>query len=280
MSITRVADVDANDAGTTGTVRDNAWKTTLYDQLDARWSIQLTSLTGSQNDFVITSGGVEADVLLLNNASDLTINGIAAPSSPTKAGKPLELISMGAGNVFVGDQQLGSSAANRIITKTGVGLFLAAGIGTARLRYDTLNSRWQVMTFMQGTKLGYTTTWSAASGAAPVIGNGTILSRFYLDGRQCRVEIVLTAGTTTTFGAGGQLQFSLPFTADTSSVATLTAEYIDTGTAIYHGRAYLNSTTVLGLYTGANPQAIVTNTAPFTFGSTDIIRVSGTYWLA
>lgn len=284
MSISRAATggflTDDSGSGLTGTVLNNADRQAMLNLIDARWTEQLITLTGTQNDLVITASSLEADVLLLNNASDLTINGITAPTSPSRPGKPLALISMGAGNVLIGDQQLGSSAANRIITKTGVGLFLAAGIGTAMLRYDSANSRWHVMAFQQGTKLGYTSTWSAASGSAPSLGNGTKVSRFYLDGRQCRIEIILTGGSTTTFGSGGQLQFSLPFTADTSSAPSFVSEYNDTGAAIYPGRAYLNSGTVLGLYTGASPQAIVTNTAPFTFGNTDLIRVTGTYWLA
>lgn len=51
MSITRTADTDDDGSGTTGTVRNNAWKTALYDQIDAALLIpppsRVTSTTSS-----------------------------------------------------------------------------------------------------------------------------------------------------------------------------------------------------------------------------------------
>lgn len=284
MSIPRTSTggflTDSDGTPSTGTVLTNAERQAMLDLIDARWTQQTISLAGTQNDLSITSSGVEADRLIFANASDVTLTGIAAPTSPAKPGKPLQLYSTGAGLVILNDQDAGSSAANRVITNSGVQLYLAAGIGRAEIVYDSLNSRWRVLSHDQGDMIAWPTTWSAASGSAPAIGNGTLASTFYLRGRICDFEISLTAGSTTTFGSGGQLQFSLPFTADGTAVGTFLASYINTGTAVYHGRGYSVSSTTIALYTNADPAAAVTSTAPFTFGNTDLIRVTGRYVLA
>lgn len=173
MSITRTTDTDDDGSGTTGTIRTNAWLQTIYDALDGRWSRVTITSTGSQNNVSIT----EADLVILNNASDLTITGIVAPASPTKPGKRLILVSTGAGNVLLAHQNASSTAANRIINfATSANTPLAAGVGTAILTYDDANSRWRLVHHEQGapitptfadghyTGAGVDADWALASG--------------------------------------------------------------------------------------------------------------------
>jgi hypothetical protein len=58
----------------------------------------------------------------------------------------------------------------------------------------------------------YTPTWTQASGTQPVLGNGTIVGRYTRNNRSCQVQIILTMGSTTTFGNNGTAYlFSLPW---------------------------------------------------------------------
>ena len=139
--ITRTADTDDDGTGTTGTVHNNAWKTAIYDALDGRWSEATTTLTGLQDNLAYA----EADVLRCNNATAITVRGLLAPASPVKPGKRLILVSVGAGSVVLNDQDVNSTAANRIITGAGAAVTLAAGTGWASLEYDSVTARWRVV---------------------------------------------------------------------------------------------------------------------------------------
>lgn len=61
MAITRTAIVDDNGTGTTGTPIDNAWKTELYNQIDAMFS------SFGSHDFV--AGGTGANLLAVRNTT-------------------------------------------------------------------------------------------------------------------------------------------------------------------------------------------------------------------
>lgn len=68
----------------------------------------------------------------------------------------------------------------------------------------------------------YTPVWDQASGTQPVLGNGTITGRYLRNGRICKVQIILTLGTTTTTGNGAtSYRFSLPFTSNNAFTQNL-----------------------------------------------------------
>ncbi|HHG4417453.1 TPA: glycosyl hydrolase family 28-related protein [Pseudomonas aeruginosa] len=57
----------------------------------------------------------------------------------------------------------------------------------------------------------YTPTWSQTS-ATPAVGNGSLTGDYIRHGYECKVEIELTAGSSTTFGdSASAWRFSLPF---------------------------------------------------------------------
>jgi hypothetical protein len=159
MAIPRTADVDDDGSLTTGTIRNNAWKTALYDQIDARWSEATTTATGTQNNLSISEG----DTFRANNATALTITGLVAPASPAKPGKPLRVVAIGAGTVTLNNEDAGSTAANRIITGTGAALTLAAATGWALVVYDGTSSRWRVLASSVATGGGQIAFSSGAS---------------------------------------------------------------------------------------------------------------------
>lgn len=235
MSLTRIVDTDDDLTGLTGTVHTNAWLQTINDSIDARWSRATITLTGAQNNLSIS----EADLVIFNNASLLTVQGIAAPASPAKPGKRLICVSTGAGQVDFAPQNAGSTAANRLINFATVGnTSLAAGAGVAIFVYDDANSRWRLVHHEQGDWI--TPTFAAGdytgSGAMTwTLQSGDVLQyEFYLKGRQLYVALTLT--TTTVGGTpGSTLLVKIPngYTQATTTKNYLTAAFAkDNGTRV------------------------------------------------
>lgn len=205
MSVTRRTWTDDDGSWTTGTILDNAELQRIYDDIDARWTIAYTFATGTQHNYSITSGGVEADVLWCSNASDLGLTGIAAPASPAKTGKELVIISAGAGHVQLVHQNGGSSAANRLSNLAGsANTVLAAGKGRATYRYDGNTGLWYMVDHDQGGFLPVSfaagdftgngsMTWTLASGDRVAAGTG-----FWQRGN--RVHYAFQLATTTVGG--------------------------------------------------------------------------------
>jgi hypothetical protein len=228
MSITRTAPfgtvLDDTGGGTDGTVINNVWVQGLLDLLDARWSRATTTLTGTQT--VINPS--EADLLICNNATDLTIRSITAPSSPAKPAKKLVIVSTGAGNVFLSNQDTtGTTAANRMINMITSGLTpLAAGTGIAIMVYDDNASRWRLVAHYQGAPIGCTLS-DGSTGALAL----TQAARYLAAGRQIFVEFDLTYPATAS--AGTAVVTGLPFSAMGSINGNVALSYSTFGAGIY-----------------------------------------------
>ncbi|MGW8326467.1 hypothetical protein ACWGLE_01025 [Streptomyces sp. NPDC055897] len=136
-----------------------------------------------------------------------------------------------------------------------------------------------------GQWTSYTPTWTSSSGAAPVLGNGTLDGEYSLNGSTCTIRVSLIGGSTTTWG-GGLHRFALPFTA--ASLANANFSYVgsvlasDVGTFYYPGicRILSAGTFVMAISpntsTGAAP-AEWNATRPFTWGSGDYLSLECTY---
>ncbi|MET9506927.1 hypothetical protein ABZX62_00315 [Streptomyces flavidovirens] len=83
-----------------------------------------------------------------------------------------------------------------------VGETVSAALMNAEIR-DQFNEMFAAWT-------AYTPTWTAAT-TNPSLGNGTLTGRYLKIGRTCKVLIVLTLGSTSTYGSGN-LRLSLPVT--------------------------------------------------------------------
>lgn len=115
----------------------------------------------------------------------------------------------------------------------------------------------------------YTPTWTNGS-----IGNGTLAGRYLDMGDIEYLAISVTAGSTTTFGAGGNWTFSLPVGV-TGTIAVLSAFYFD-GSTPYTGSGYLASSTTVGLVAiTPTTSGFVTNAHPFAWANTHIMQVCG-----
>lgn len=126
----------------------------------------------------------------------------------------------------------------------------------------------------------YSPVWSS-TGTAPAIGNGSIVGGSMQINKFVGFRILLTAGSTTTWGTG-VLSLTLPVT-PRGSVGTWTFKgvAIDQGVAQYEWNLQWSGsgTACQMLYpnTGTNALASVSGTAPFTVGSTDTYSVQGFY---
>lgn len=221
--------------------------------------------TGSINDLSFAN----ASTIRMNNATLSTITGLTAGV----AGQRVKIVSVGAGQVDLSNQDAGSQAANRLINVvTGIKTSLAAGHGWAEYEYDATTLRWRLVGHDQGALIGFTSTWASLGVTQPVVGNGTLTANYYLHGALLHVEIELDAGSTTTFGqAGNNWAFSLP--ANPSGIAVGACMLYDNdGAGISAG---------IAVFSGAGPGGAVpasssgnaTPSSPFTWAVSDIIRM-------
>ena len=132
-----------------------------------------------------------------------------------------------------------------------------------------------------GAWIDYTPTWTAST-TNPVLGNGTIVGRYSLVNKTVTAQILLTMGSTTTFGAGAYF-FSLPVTA----AATL-AGYPAIGAGwgndvsashatVFAANVHNSGTTVFGLrFSGGSNGSVAVNT-PYTWASSDFITATIQY---
>jgi hypothetical protein len=136
--------------------------------------------TGTVNNFDVGNAGL----IRLNNATDLTITGIKSGQN----GQTLTLVAVGAGNVYLANQNGGSSSANQFLNIVTSGSTPLVPGGWASYRYDGPSGCWRLMGHEQGGFLtptfaagDYTAngamTWTVAAG--DVTGAG-----YYIRGRQ------------------------------------------------------------------------------------------------
>lgn len=116
----------------------------------------------------------------------------------------------------------------------------------------------------------YTPTWTAPT-TNPAVGNGSITGRWQQMGKTTHFWILLTAGSTTTFGSG-VFQFGLPATARTADSVIGTA--FQTGANMAYTVRSVSTTTVSCYMNTTFAGMSATNGGMLTTG---ILRISGTY---
>jgi hypothetical protein len=248
-------------------------------------TVGAVSLTGGASATVTTTGtindlatgltfrpGVEV-VLRMNNASDATITGVSGGVD----GAILSIVSIGAGNVFLSHQAAGSTATNRLINiLTSSTTPLAAALGTATYVYDSTSGRWRLIRHEQGGFITYTPALTNIT-----IGNGTSAGRYYVRGLDVRIELKVTVGSTTTFGAGS-FTYSVPYTASapysTFPVSTAIGYHVATGFST--GVMALNnsaSTFTVNRVTDVETASGWNSSTPWVWANGDNMAICGIY---
>jgi hypothetical protein len=127
----------------------------------------------------------------------------------------------------------------------------------------------------------YTPTWTAAT-TNPAIGNGFIAGRYVQIQKLVHAQIAITMGSTTTYGSG-VYYFGLPITSKSAyynfaALGVGTVFDVSTANAYVVSANYQTGATgyVSLRFTGGG-NGDVTNTAPYTFATNDIITLNVTY---
>lgn len=140
--------------------------------------------------------------------------------------------------------------------------------------------------YITGANTAYTPTWST-TGTAPVLNNGTLVGNYVQLGKLTLAQVLLTAGSGTTFGTG-DFRFTSPATAAAGVFFAGSAEFFDSSAnQRYLGSVFTHATTALTAMvpaaTGAgstiiNSPANVTN--PFTWATSDTALLTYWFWAA
>jgi hypothetical protein len=136
-----------------------------------------------------------------------------------------------------------------------------------------------VTSLIEGTEGAWTSYVPVVSGTGWAIGNGTRSGAYCRFGKTIHFRASIIWGSTSTFGAG-ILTVTLPV-ANISTTANLNFNvgYFDSGT-LYVGNNNYQTVSTIGLLAVTNSVGAlgaVTSTSPFTWGSGDIVYISGTY---
>jgi hypothetical protein len=136
----------------------------------------------------------------------------------------------------------------------------------------------------------YTPVWGAETGAAPVIGNGTLAGSYAKLGTVVHVRIYLKIGSTTNLtaqDANANWTFRLPFapngTAWKLDGRVLSAEAYDSSALLfYQGSGLLASTSGVGYVrsirdTSATSTGIWDKSLPYAWAVGDVLSIHGTY---
>lgn len=124
----------------------------------------------------------------------------------------------------------------------------------------------------------YTPTWASSGVTQPVLGNGTIAGRYRTFGKTMDLRILVTMGTTTTYGVVAWT-LSLPSGVTASAVFALNANFISTGH--YHGIGSVDAgagvvVPLVDNGTAGGALQLPTSTVPFAWANAHRLLVHGT----
>jgi len=102
-------------------------------------AISPAQIIASQNDYAPTGHATAYVIRIGTNAAGYSITGLAGGA----AGRKLEIHNIGSFSIFLADESVSSTAANRFATENQSWALLHAG-GIAYLTYDGASSRWRV----------------------------------------------------------------------------------------------------------------------------------------
>lgn len=119
-------------------------------------------------------------------------------------------------------------------------------------------------------------------GTGWAIGDGTAAGLYVKSGKTVHLRIKITFGASSTFGSGAALTLSLPVTGLGGQAGFgMQSIFQDTSAgALYRGAVAIGNTTTLTCYSTTNANGAMSgllSTTPFTWATTDLILISGTY---
>ena len=192
----------------------------LFPQPYSEQASEVTfTTTGNIDDLDFSN----SKLIRMNNATSATIRGLKAG----RAGQIVTIVSIGAGNVFLANQDGGSAAANRLTNfATSANTPLAAGKGTCIYEYDATTAAWRLVSHIQGAFVSQTFAAGdfTASGAMTwTVAVGDVATNaYYLEGKKLTVQQILNQ-TTVGGVVSTELRALIPggFTCDLSTGAII-----------------------------------------------------------
>jgi hypothetical protein len=131
-----------------------------------------------------------------------------------------------------------------------------------------------------GTSLGEWTFYTPTLGGTGwAIGNGTIAGRYCQIGKIVNFTILVTFGSTSTFGASLPA-LSVPVTSSTNAIYLSHGDCNDVSAGTFYATQVRRSSTTevhVRALNASQQYAVLSSTFPFTWTTGDIIRVQGTY---
>lgn len=122
--------------------------------------------------------------------------------------------------------------------------------------------------------VAFTPTWTS-TGAAPSLGNGTLVGRYKSVGKTTHFRLRLDVGSTTTLGTGNYLFGGLPVTAFDANALVGLSGVVGGGGGIYPVTTVISSANAFFAY---GPTGVaVTGTTPTTLPTGSYIQFAGAY---
>jgi hypothetical protein len=163
-------------------------------------------------------------------------------------------------------------------SQTGNFFEIQNSAGTSQMSFDSNG-----LIAGAGTSLGAWTAYTPTlSGTGWALGDGTLTGNYCQIGKTVHFRFFLTFGSTSTFGASADLLITLPsaMTANAQSIANFKTAFRDASASqVYEGATVAGSSTaVVPMQIGTiGALTAVRSTVPFTWATSDYIRVHGTY---
>jgi len=147
---------------------------------------------------------------------------------------------------------------------------------------EALEAKVAIGATVLGAWIDYTPTWTGAF-INPVIGNGSIAGRYSLVNKTVTAQILITMGSTTTYGNGAYF-FSLPVTAAAtlSGYPALGAGWANDvsagGATTFTAQVHNSGTTDFSLrYTVASGNGSISHNGPYVWATSDFITATIQY---
>lgn len=141
---------------------------------------------------------------------------------------------------------------------------------------DIGNAKFDAADPLASTKISwssaaFTPTWTTP-GTAPSLGNGTITGQYFRMDNFFFATILLTPGSSTTFGTNS-FRFSLPFNT-TATTGGIWNAVQNAGAATYCGAVARATADTMECHAPTGTYATISSTAPFTWSSDDTLQLT------
>jgi hypothetical protein len=153
-----------------------------------------------------------------------------------------------------------------------------------------INNAWKTELYNQidalpsvaGVWTPYTTVWAGGDGIGPTPGNAILSGRYFRVGKWVDVAIVVSMGSTTSYGTSSYWVFSLPFQPALvvgAPEVSLRGFAVSSNGGVRQGltASYITAAGLQAAYLLTGTGAFVNPTTPFTWSAGAVLSIRGSY---